>query len=127
MDDLAALLPNSTATRLLIVAGVTTLTFALSAFACDRLGHKIISPFLAAGAYLSGAFALLVWFGGLPIRPPLPNAMPGLRGQTLALRQRSAIIFLTDGSAGDLMPDRIQAGELLPILRQLGDREVEHR
>jgi hypothetical protein len=61
MDDLAALLPNSTATRLLIVAGVTMLAFAVSAFACDRLGHKIVSPFLAAGAWLSGAFAVLVW------------------------------------------------------------------
>jgi hypothetical protein len=61
MDDLATLIPNSMATRLLVIAGVTTLGFALSAFACDRLGHKIISPFLAAGAWLSGAFATLVW------------------------------------------------------------------
>lgn len=60
MDDLATLLPTSKATWLLIVAGVTTLAFALSAFACDRLGHKIISPFLAAGAWLFGAFAVLV-------------------------------------------------------------------
>jgi hypothetical protein len=29
--------------------------------ACDRLGHKIVSLFLAAGAWLSGAFAVLVW------------------------------------------------------------------
>jgi hypothetical protein len=62
MDELAALFPTSTATRLLILAGVATLAFALSAFACDRLGHKIISPFLAAGAWLSDAFAVLVWF-----------------------------------------------------------------
>ena len=60
MDDLATLLPTSKATWLLIVAGVTTLAFALSAFACDRLGHTIISPFLAAGAWLFGAFAVLV-------------------------------------------------------------------
>jgi hypothetical protein len=62
MDELATLLPTSTATWLLIVAGVTTVAFALSAFACDRLGHTIISPFLAAGAWLFGAFAVLVWF-----------------------------------------------------------------
>ena len=62
MDDLATLLPTSKATWLLIVAGVTTLAFALSAFACDRLGHTIVSPFLAAGAWLFGAFAVLVWF-----------------------------------------------------------------
>jgi hypothetical protein len=61
MDDLATLLPTSKATWLLIVAGVTTLAFALSAFACDRLGHAIISPFLAAGAWLFGAFAVLMW------------------------------------------------------------------
>ena len=56
MDDLATLLPTSKATWLLIVAGVTTLAFALSAFASDRLGHTIVSPFLAAGAWLFGAF-----------------------------------------------------------------------
>jgi hypothetical protein len=50
MDNLTALLPTATATRLLIIAGVTTLAFALSAFAYDRRGHKIVSPFLAAGA-----------------------------------------------------------------------------
>jgi putative NADH-flavin reductase len=33
MEDLATLLANSTPSRLLIVAGVTTLAFALSAFA----------------------------------------------------------------------------------------------
>jgi hypothetical protein len=62
MDQLAALFPTSMTTWLLILAGISTLAFALSAFACDRLGHKIISPFLAAGAWLSGAFAVLVWF-----------------------------------------------------------------
>jgi hypothetical protein len=62
MDDLTTLLAASKATWLLIVTGVTTLAFALSAFACDRSGHKIISPFLAAGAWLFGAFAVLVWF-----------------------------------------------------------------
>jgi hypothetical protein len=61
MDGLAAFLPSLTTTRLLMVAGVTTLAFALSAFACDRRSHKIVSPFLAAGAWLSGAFAVLVW------------------------------------------------------------------
>ena len=54
MDDLATLLPTSKATWLLVVSSVTTLAFALSAFACDRLGHTIISPFLAAGAFVRG-------------------------------------------------------------------------
>jgi hypothetical protein len=40
MDDLLGLLPDSKAMWVLILAGVTTLAFALSAFACDRLGHK---------------------------------------------------------------------------------------
>jgi hypothetical protein len=62
MDDLVAFLPTSTATRLLIVTGVTMLAFTLSAVAWDRLGHKIVSSFLAAGAWLSDAFAVLVWF-----------------------------------------------------------------
>ncbi len=62
MDDLTALLPTSKATWLLVLTSVTVLAFALSAFACDRLGHKIISPFLAAGAWLSVAFGALVWF-----------------------------------------------------------------
>jgi hypothetical protein len=29
--------------------------------ASDRLGHKIVSLFLSAGAWLSGAFAVLGW------------------------------------------------------------------
>jgi hypothetical protein len=62
MDDLATLLPASKATWLLIISCVTMLALAFSAFACDRLGHTIISPFLAAGAWLLGAFAVLVWF-----------------------------------------------------------------
>ena len=63
MDDLATLLPTSKATWLLVISGVITAAFALSAFACDRLGHTIISPFLAAGAWLFGAFAVLLWSG----------------------------------------------------------------
>ena len=62
MDNLTTLLPASKATWLLIVTGVTTLAFALSAFAWDRLGYKIVSPFLAAGAWLFSAFAVLLWF-----------------------------------------------------------------
>jgi hypothetical protein len=62
MDNLLALLPTSKSMWLLIIAGFTTLAFALSAIACDRLGHRIISPFLAAGAWLFGAFGVLVWF-----------------------------------------------------------------
>src|SRR5437899_3157848 len=57
MDDLAGLLAISIVTLLLIVTVVTTLAFALSAFACDRLGHKSVSRFLAAGAWLFGAFS----------------------------------------------------------------------
>jgi hypothetical protein len=62
MDDLPTLLPTSRATWLLILAVVTAFAFTLSAFAYDRLGYKIISPFLAAGAWLSGALAVLLWF-----------------------------------------------------------------
>jgi hypothetical protein len=62
LDDLIALLPTSKATWVLVTSGVTTLAFALSAFACDRSGHTIISPFFAAGAWLFGAFAVLVWY-----------------------------------------------------------------
>jgi len=64
MDVLAELLAISKATLLLVLALVTTLAFALSEFASDRLGHKIVSPFLAAGAWLFGAFAVLVWYWG---------------------------------------------------------------
>jgi hypothetical protein len=60
-DYLATLLPMSKATWLLVVSGISTFAFALSAFACDRMGHTIISPFLAAGAWLFGAFSVLVW------------------------------------------------------------------
>jgi hypothetical protein len=55
MGDLPTLLPTSRAIWLLVIAGVTALAFVLSALACDRLGYKIISPFLAAGAWSSGA------------------------------------------------------------------------
>ena len=60
MDTLAILLPISRATWLVVITSVTTVAFALSAFACDRLGRTITSPFLAAGAWLFGAFAVLV-------------------------------------------------------------------
>ena len=62
MDDLLGLLPASKAMWVIFLAGVTTLAFALSAFACDRSGHKIVGPFLAAGAWLFGTFGVLVWF-----------------------------------------------------------------
>ena len=62
LDDLVALLPTSKATWVLVTSGVTTLAFALSAFACDRSGHTIISPFFAAGAWLFGEFGVLVWY-----------------------------------------------------------------
>jgi tellurite resistance protein TehA-like permease len=62
IDDLAKHLPATTATWVLILTGVTGLAFALSAFAYDRLGYRIISAFLAAGAWLCAAFGALVWF-----------------------------------------------------------------
>jgi hypothetical protein len=61
MGDLFALVPTPTSMWLLIATGFTLLAFALSAFACDQLGYKIVSPFLAAGAWLSAAFGVLVW------------------------------------------------------------------
>ena len=64
IDDLLALLPGSAtrATWVLVLTGVTGLAFAMFAFACDRLGHKLIAPFLAAGAWLCAGFGALVWF-----------------------------------------------------------------
>ena len=62
LGDLVTLLPTSKPTWLLVVTGVITLAFALSAFACDRSGHRIVSPFFAAGAWLFGAFGVLVWY-----------------------------------------------------------------
>jgi hypothetical protein len=62
MDDLWALFPTSKATWLLVIAGVTTLAFTFAAFVLDRSGHRIISPFFAAGAWLFGAFGLIVWY-----------------------------------------------------------------
>jgi hypothetical protein len=62
IDELLALLPATKATWMLILTGVIGLAFVLSAFACDRLGYKIIAPFLAAGAWLSAAFGALVWY-----------------------------------------------------------------
>ena len=64
LDDLVAPLPTSRATWVLVTSGggVTTRAFALSAFACDRSGHTIISTFIAAGAWLFGAFGVLVWY-----------------------------------------------------------------
>ena len=62
IDDLLAQLPGASATWVLVLTGVIGLAFALSAFACDRLGHRIIAPFLAAVAWLCAAFDALVWF-----------------------------------------------------------------
>jgi hypothetical protein len=50
------LLPTSKATWLLIVAAVATLAFALASFVLDRSGREVVAPFLAAGAWLFGAF-----------------------------------------------------------------------
>jgi hypothetical protein len=62
IDDQLAQLQIARATWVLILTGVTGLAFTLSAFACDQLGRTIISPFLAAGAWLCAAFGVLVWF-----------------------------------------------------------------
>jgi hypothetical protein len=62
IDDLLAQLPATRATWVLILTGVTGLAFASSAFAFDRLGHKVIAPFLAAGAWLCAAFGAVAWF-----------------------------------------------------------------
>ena len=62
MNDLLTLLPATKSTWLLIVTCITGVAFTLSAIACDRLEHKLISPLLAAGAWLSAASAALVWF-----------------------------------------------------------------
>jgi hypothetical protein len=53
----------STTTLLLVAIAMTFLAFTLSALASDRLGHRVIAAFLAAGAWLSAAaLALLIWF-----------------------------------------------------------------
>ena len=44
IDDLLAQLPGARATWVLVLTGVIGQAFAFSAFACDRLGHRIISP-----------------------------------------------------------------------------------
>jgi len=57
------LLPQSVdTTRLLIAIGLTALAFALCAAAFALRGNKIIAAFLAAGAWLFGAFGVAVWF-----------------------------------------------------------------
>lgn len=85
MNDLLALLPATKSTWLLIVTCITGVAFTLSAIACDRLGHKLISALLAAGAWLSAAFAAFVWFWRLgrasqvlkaPSRPPSQGRGP---------------------------------------------------
>jgi hypothetical protein len=64
IDDLLGQLPGpvTRATWILILTGITGLAFALPAFAFDRLGHKVIAPFLAAGAWLCAGLGPLVWF-----------------------------------------------------------------
>ena len=43
-----------------VITSVTTVAFALSAFACDRLGRTIISPFSCSRRVVVRAFAVLV-------------------------------------------------------------------
>jgi hypothetical protein len=61
MDDLATLLPTSKATWLLVGAGVTALVLRCPHLRAIDWDTRFISPFLAAGAWLSGALAVLVW------------------------------------------------------------------
>jgi len=49
-------------TRLLFAVGLTVLAFTLCATAFTLRGNRIIAAFLAAGAWLFGAFGLAVWF-----------------------------------------------------------------
>jgi len=51
--------------ELMLLAAVflSFLTFALAAYGLDRLGYRMISAILAAGAWLFLAFgALIIWF-----------------------------------------------------------------
>jgi hypothetical protein len=53
----------STTTLMLVATAITFLAFTLSALASDRLGHRVIAAFLAAGAWLSAAaLAFVIWF-----------------------------------------------------------------
>ncbi len=59
---LAAVVAVTKVTWLLVAGVLTALTFASLAFAFNRSGHTIVAAILAAGAWLFGAFAVLVWF-----------------------------------------------------------------
>jgi hypothetical protein len=59
---LAAVVAATKVTWLLVAGVLTALTFASLAFAFSRSGHAIVAAILAAGAWLFGAFAVLVWF-----------------------------------------------------------------
>jgi hypothetical protein len=62
MVILAAVVATTKVTGLLVAGVLTALTFASLAFAFSRTGHTIMAAVLAAGAWLFGAFAALVWF-----------------------------------------------------------------
>jgi len=63
VHDLAASIPVTRTTWLLVAVALTALFFALFAFICDRTGHKIIAALLAAGAWLFTGFgAVVFWF-----------------------------------------------------------------
>jgi len=59
--DLAALIPGTRATWLLVAVLLTAFTFALFAAACDRSGRTITASFLAAG---HGRLARLLFLFG---------------------------------------------------------------
>jgi len=48
--------------RLLVAVGLTVLAFAFLATAFTLRGNRVIAAFLAAGAWLFGAFGVAVWF-----------------------------------------------------------------
>ena len=81
MDDLAALLSISKSCR--AQHGMTTHAFALSAFACDRLAHKIVSPLsYGRGTFSchSGGHEGAVYGCGIenPVRSRPPSGKNGL-------------------------------------------------
>jgi hypothetical protein len=67
LRDLAALVPSTRASWLLVIVAVTFAAFVLSAIAFDRLGRKIISALMAAG----GVVICWVWIPGLGVPVPL--------------------------------------------------------
>ena len=104
MDDLTTLLPISRATWTLVVAGVTTLAFVLSAFACDRLGHTIISPFLGSRSHEAVALGAFCFAA-----PTNRHAAGAARGGVAGRTKTKPWPFLSQTEAvGSLFPSVIR-------------------